>query len=250
MSSILKALKQLESESDAQRPAAGLPGAWRDRPTTGGAPPPSRFRKINRRLILGAGIGIGIVVLAVVFLFGNPVPESPDSAPVAYRVSAPVPPQPPPPAESSQTIQRTLPGTNSLPQSVGKVPAPPGAEPPPAPQTLPQQGSDLSERAAAPKPPEARRTIAVANTPQRRPLPQARAPETAPQPTAPRAPERSDPRISVQAIAWSQEPAQRMAVINGNIMLEGESVEGIQVKTIEKDGIVFTEAGRWWKQGP
>jgi hypothetical protein len=41
-----------------------------------------------------------------------------------------------------------------------------------------------------------------------------------------------------------------MVVVNGLIYNEGDTVEGISVKIIEKDGVVFAEGGRRWKQSP
>ena len=41
-----------------------------------------------------------------------------------------------------------------------------------------------------------------------------------------------------------------MAVVNGNIVREGETLDGMQVVAIEKDGVIFNEKGRRWKQGP
>jgi hypothetical protein len=49
------------------------------------------------------------------------------------------------------------------------------------------------------------------------------------------------------AIAWFQDPARRLAVVNGHIVKEGESVEGYSVTKIRKDDIIVTEGGRSWR---
>jgi hypothetical protein len=47
--------------------------------------------------------------------------------------------------------------------------------------------------------------------------------------------------LSLQAIAWSHNPKDRIAVINGHILREGESLEGITINVIEKDAVIVTE---------
>jgi hypothetical protein len=52
----------------------------------------------------------------------------------------------------------------------------------------------------------------------------------------------------VQAIAWSNDPKSRLAVINGLILREGESIDNIIVMHIGKDAVVFRKGAEGWKQ--
>ena len=55
-------------------------------------------------------------------------------------------------------------------------------------------------------------------------------------------------KIEVQAIAWSNDPKSRLAVINGLILREGESVDNVIVMHIGKDEVVFKKGEEGWKQ--
>ncbi|MGB5991205.1 MAG: general secretion pathway protein GspB [Desulfobacterales bacterium] len=55
-------------------------------------------------------------------------------------------------------------------------------------------------------------------------------------------------KIEVQAIAWSNDPKSRLAVINGLILREGESVDNVIVMHIGKDAVVFKKGEEGWKQ--
>jgi len=55
-------------------------------------------------------------------------------------------------------------------------------------------------------------------------------------------------RIEVQAIAWANDPKSRLAVINGLILREGESIDNIIVMHIGKDAVVFKKGEEGWKQ--
>jgi len=55
-------------------------------------------------------------------------------------------------------------------------------------------------------------------------------------------------KIEVQAIAWANDPKSRLAVINGLILREGESIDNVIVMHIGKDAIVFKKGEEGWKQ--
>ncbi len=57
----------------------------------------------------------------------------------------------------------------------------------------------------------------------------------------------TDGRLEVQAIAWAEEPSERMAVINNHIVREGGSVEGFFIVRIGKDTVFLRENGRLLK---
>jgi hypothetical protein len=54
--------------------------------------------------------------------------------------------------------------------------------------------------------------------------------------------------LHLQAIAWSRDPGSRIAVINGQVLREGGSVERVLVTHIDKNEVVFRKQGEEWKQ--
>ena len=56
-----------------------------------------------------------------------------------------------------------------------------------------------------------------------------------------------DSRLKLQALAWSDDAARRIAVINGRIVHEGESVDGYQVIKIRQEDVVVNEGGKSWR---
>jgi hypothetical protein len=71
-------------------------------------------------------------------------------------------------------------------------------------------------------------------------------------PAASRSPEDSltlleESKLKVMAIAWFEDPARRLAVVNGHIVKEGESVEGYSVTNIRKDDLIVNDGSRSWR---
>ena len=56
-----------------------------------------------------------------------------------------------------------------------------------------------------------------------------------------------DSKLQLQAIAWSKNAAQRIAVINGHVVREGESVEGFSVTQIRQDDIIVNDGTESWQ---
>lgn len=54
--------------------------------------------------------------------------------------------------------------------------------------------------------------------------------------------------LHLQAIAWSSDPKSRIAVINGRVLREGGSVERVLVTHIGKNEVIFKKQGEEWKQ--
>jgi hypothetical protein len=54
-------------------------------------------------------------------------------------------------------------------------------------------------------------------------------------------------KLKLQAIAWSKNAAQRIAVINDHIVREGESVEGFFVTQIRQDDIIVNDGTESWR---
>ena len=55
-------------------------------------------------------------------------------------------------------------------------------------------------------------------------------------------------KLQLQAIAWSSDPKSRIAVINGRVLREGGSVERVLVTHIGKNEVIFKKGGEEWKQ--
>lgn len=53
--------------------------------------------------------------------------------------------------------------------------------------------------------------------------------------------------VTVQAIAWSAEAHNRIAVINGQVLHEGETIGRFRLSRIEKDHVVLSDGGRYRK---
>lgn len=51
--------------------------------------------------------------------------------------------------------------------------------------------------------------------------------------------EESESELEVQAIAWAEDPAKRIAVVNGRVVREGGSVEGFFITAIGLDDVTF-----------
>ncbi len=58
---------------------------------------------------------------------------------------------------------------------------------------------------------------------------------------------RDDSKFRLQAIAWSAKAHQRMAVINGRILREGESLDGFLVAHIREDEVILSDGGTSWR---
>jgi len=54
-------------------------------------------------------------------------------------------------------------------------------------------------------------------------------------------------KLKVMAIAWAEDPARRIAVVNGRIVKEGESVDGYTVTRIRPGDLVVNDGSRAWR---
>jgi hypothetical protein len=54
--------------------------------------------------------------------------------------------------------------------------------------------------------------------------------------------------LSVDAVAWDEDPDKRMAIINGTILHAGDSILGIRLQAIEPDGLVFELGGMLYER--
>jgi hypothetical protein len=49
------------------------------------------------------------------------------------------------------------------------------------------------------------------------------------------------------AIAWHGQATRRIAVINGHIVKEGESVDGYTITQIRQDDVIVSDGSRSWR---
>jgi len=56
----------------------------------------------------------------------------------------------------------------------------------------------------------------------------------------------TDGSLSIQAIAWSANPAERIAVINNRVTREGASVDGYSIVTIAEEAVYARKEGKLW----
>jgi hypothetical protein len=115
-----------------------------------------------------------------------------------------------------------------------------------------------ADKARASRPtPTARPETSQTQTPgsqatvQRNPLP---SPAASPQKAQARPPQAArsyqrldDDKLKLQAIAWSNVAAQRIAVINGHVVREGESVEGFSVNQIRQEAVIVNDGTESWQ---
>ena len=134
-----------------------------------------------------------------------------------------------------------MPEVAVVPQPAPEV-APPVQAPPPTARVRPRE--------TAPAAPPAAETRAAA-PPRTAPVPER--PAAARAPAAPtRSPEDNlsrleESKLKVMAIAWAEDPGRRIAVVNGHIVKEGESVDGYTVTRIRKDDLIVSDGSRSYR---
>lgn len=56
-----------------------------------------------------------------------------------------------------------------------------------------------------------------------------------------------DAGLKLEALAWVTAPESRFAVINSQIVREGDLIEGAKVERIEKEQVVLRKEGKLWQ---
>ncbi|RUA00649.1 MAG: hypothetical protein DSY89_06185, partial [Deltaproteobacteria bacterium] len=57
----------------------------------------------------------------------------------------------------------------------------------------------------------------------------------------------ADKKMKLQALAWSSQPRKRMVVIDGQVIREGDDVNGYAVAKIRKKDIILQKSGQYYK---
>jgi general secretion pathway protein B len=247
MSYILDALRRAESERERER--GGVPGLnAQPIPVQSDRPPRRRHRPW---IWVAAGLGLGLLLPFTWHLLADDESaQSPEAIAAPERAAvvaaAPVPsPAPPPPAPAP---------------AIAPAPAPP-ADPPasaaPSALVLPARaaasGAGVAASASRPAATKAAAPAAASRKPQPRPegttrakpaaqnAPEARVPKLAELPDELR---RSVPPLAFGGAVYSEVPAQRMVILNGQLLREGEALSAdLTLETIRAKSAVLRIKG-------
>lgn len=220
VSSILKALKKLEDEN----PPKGRSVVWPSGPT-----PRRTIRRWDISSGWSAALLWGLLAVVVLISVGGVFlyllsPSERNGAPTASvgrLIAKPIQASPPP-------------------ESVAKLPLPPPKEATP-PTAAPVEKTVPMPKAA---PPPAVKKIPSAP---RKEKPPARAVEAEPDRSATADLPVLTTDLKLQAISWASAPGDRLAVINGNIMREGTTLEGYSIVQIDRDEVMVRKGSEQWK---
>ncbi len=229
MSSILEALKKLETESVEEEPG---------RTTSGGAdagqppPAPAAGPRGSGRSVLYFALGFLAAACVILLVFIQPVRRTPEKSVPAPRAPAPMK-ETPPPAGHAPSGEMDPPGPSAT------AAGPPDQPAVPSPTALRKE--TLPERPAAPRKETPPAAVAPLSKPSAGPDRSSRAaPGSAVEAPA------AESVLKLQAIAWSEDPGRRIAVINGRIVHEGQSMDGKTVDRIGKDTVVLRAGEKAW----
>jgi hypothetical protein len=243
LSSILTALKKLENQAKNKSPVQFREEKNKEHPT--------QIRqmidrlRVNKRylIILACLIFAGAAGITLSRKISGHHPKAGAKTMVAAkketRNQSPARPLKQKPALSNRVEKR------SLPSQKIKEPDLPGIAPkmPPAPVYTSRAAPvmDLNKKAPPPKEAEKKTVFGKANEKHE---PQVKPERYASLPVK----QSGDTNIEIQAIAWSKDPKSRLAVINGLILREGESIDNVMIVDIGRDAVVFEKDRDEWKQ--
>ncbi len=226
MSYILDALRR--AEADRQRGA--VPGLHTPGTTPAGMASPAARDRSPLLLAVGAALGVAVLAaLAVLALGGHRATDAPPPPAAAAPLPAPLPAAAPPVA-----VVATAPPAAPV---VVVMPAPIAA-PVAAPDTA-LGGAPNTARVAAQVAPPAPAPVAplAAGT-----APAQRVPRLAELPEALR---RQVPALALGGGMYSEQPAQRLVIVNGQVAREGdEAAPGVRVIQIQPKAVVFAVGGQ------
>jgi general secretion pathway protein B len=258
MSYILEALRRAESERERKR--GGVPGLHAN-PVPMPSPDEMGERRGKPWVWVASGLSIG-VLLMILWRWSSEPPLVDESALARAPVGGNV-------AQNSADAPSA-----AAPAPPAPAPAPPPAQPAPAPQAAPAPApspkaaasstADKPPRSSKPAPPP-RSTATAAAPRETQPVPPppttlpAQGPAPAPQPT-PAAPpperlrtlaelpddvRRGLPQLAFGGSVYSDTPAQRMVIINGQVMREGDAVtDELQIEQIRPRSAVLRMRGQ------
>jgi type II secretion system (T2SS) protein B len=219
MSYILDALTKAAQQRERQVPVV-------QRLLSAAPPQRASWARVPRRLPAALAVSVGLLAVALVWwLRSTPSPAPPAPAP---------------------TLSASAPRAPSL-----ETARPVKVEPLPRPEIPAEKAAPVERQARAVAP-------TVTATPQTPPAPVTRPPAAVVQPApssaavapatpAPPAPPTPAERagLKLEALIYSDVPAQRMVFINGRRYAEGDTVDGrLRVEEIQEDGVALSDQGR------
>jgi len=230
MSSILRAMKKAE-----QAVAAGQPAGAEAGPVAASAAHAPRARLAPRHTAIAAGILAIAVALWGGIHFSRPA-QKPD-APLAVGAPGQAAPKrvasglPSGPAQGVGRPKASRVANDETPTQ--PVQAPPAISNPA--QGAPQAPADESRPAGVPEPGAA----PVLGD-------QADPPADAHVSAGPPAPPAKRPELTLEGIVWSDDPKARIAVINGKMVREGETIQGVRIQSIGENNVAVSAADDRW----
>ena len=258
MSSILRALKKLESDPRHLEETPLLDSKFVPLADRGPQKTPAGLIM----MVFGGGIVCGLVILAGWWLFSEKTGSSsigpPEVSQQGLQQSEIIPVRP----RNAEIPERPAPALAPAKPAadIGAPPKTAAQVPEASPVEMPQLSSpaikhrevikpvaEPAPESAAPKPsapgPEtneqiAAQEVAVAVT---------KAPEAALIKKEIEIPALNDPGMKLQAITWSKDRQKRIVVINNRILRQGETVSGYRIDTINQDDVIINDAGEKWK---
>jgi hypothetical protein len=273
LSSILKALKRIEGQSPPPKSFPALPDSAdaKQAVNSNAGRRWLRRRFITVGLVLLVIVGIAVIVFqqrhfltSKIFPAGSPATEQKKNnaalekskifrakIPSTTVKQAPRRPAPPRPARQQtksltarQKTQKFKTNTNT---SRSRAPAGQSTS-----QTRPAPSSKGLQNRAAGKTLTPQKSSRQKLTPSKNSIAGKRTASRKPAAAAPKNRETrtyaklNDSKIKLQALAWSSDAARRMAVINGRIVREGESMDGYQINQIRQEDVVVSDGRQSW----
>lgn len=256
MSYILDALRRAEAE----RGRGGVPGLHSQAVPVPGAAPVAERPAASHWFMASAGVAVAAVAVAGTWW----VMQRPAPAPAVVVVAAPAPTPAPVPAAPQPAPSTPVPAPAAVPAPapalVAPAPEPRAAEkrsaaPPPrekAAQPAPAlRGGEPSARSRAEPSRDPARDLARDAAPARLPEPAAAAPAPATatgtvfaQGDLPEAVRAQLPSLKISGVTYSGNPAYRMAIVNGQVLHEGDPAgPGLLLEKIEPGRTIWSFKG-------
>ena len=261
MSSILRALKKLESEPRHLEKSQGT-----DHKYISLAGPEQRRSAIRPLLLfIGGGIACGVVLLGGWWLMHeSPQPGSPSIQKSPNSVSTMDTPKIEPakpetvspktvqeqPASQPPTVLRPTEQTNQPVVSFAPDDSPiEPATPVPAekPETITPDRPPIIETAPVPDVVPVEETSPEPAVQEEIITTAAVAPEPPVAAKEPEIPLLRDADLKLQSISWSKNPSKRLAVVSNRIVREGEMTSGYLIVAINKDDLILSQNGKKWR---
>ncbi len=225
MSYILDALTKAAQQRERQIPVV-------QRLLSAAPAPRAAWARVPGRLPAALALSVGLLAVALVWWLRSPPSPAPPEMTPALSASAP-----------------RSPGVEPVrPLKLEPLPKPevPTEKPAPVEREASAGAPTITARPPAPpSPPPATRSPAAVLQPAPAPSSAAVAPATpaVPPPAAATPAERAG--LKLEALIYSDVPAQRMVFINGRRYTEGDMVDGrLRVEEIQEDGVALSDQGR------